>query len=209
MKYIITESQYQSIKESLEKNKKFLIKTMGVDLTDNIQMVNSRYDVPTEFDEGISPDLVRRMLNNWGPMYLFNLNGKDYLYQDRGEYEWFIDTEGFEFVDNEIIEKLGVDILGMDFSDLIKVFYTEDQSINESTEKDYTSLIDKFISEYDFPDYFKGYNIGRDDDAYKVTFVVGLKQMKRYQEVFKVIEPLFDDINSFIPINVWPRVEYK
>jgi hypothetical protein len=209
MKYIITESQYQSIKESLEKNKKFLIKTMGVDLTDNIQMVNSRYDVPTEFDEGISPDLVRRMLNNWGPMYLFNLNGKDYLYQDRGEYEWFIDTEGFEFVDNEIIEKLGVDVLGMDFSDLIKVFYTEDQSINESTEKDYTSLIDKFISEYDFPDYFKGYNIGRDDDAYKVTFVVGLKQMKRYQEVFKVIEPLFDDINSFIPINVWPKVKYK
>jgi hypothetical protein len=209
MKYIITESQYQSIKESLEKNKKFLIKIMGVDLTDNIQMVNSRYDVPTEFDEGISPDLVRRMLNNWGPMYLFNLNGKDYLYQDRGEYEWFIDTEGFEFVDNEIIEKLGVDVLGMDFSDLIKVFYTEDQSINESTEKDYTSLIDKFISEYDFPDYFKGYNIGRDEDAYKVTFVVGLKQMKRYQEVFKVIEPLFDDINSFIPINVWPRVEYK
>ena len=209
MKYIITESQYQSIKESLEKNKKFLIKTMGVDLTDNIQMVNSRYDVPTEFDEGISPDLVRRMLNNWGPMYLFNLNGKDYLYQDRGEYEWFIDTEGFEFVDNEIIEKLGVDVLGMDFSDLIKVFYTEDQSINESTEKDYTSLIDKFISEYDFPDYFKGYNIGRDDDAYKVTFVVGLKQMKRYQEVFKVIKPLFDDINSFIPINVWPKVKYK
>lgn len=209
MKYIITESQYQSIKESLEKNKKFLIKTMGVDLTDNIQMVNSRYDVPTEFDEGISPDLVRRMLNNWGPMYLFNLNGKDYLYQDRGEYEWFIDTEGFEFVDNEIIEKLGVDVLGMDFSDIIKVFYTEDQSINESTEKDYTSLIDKFISEYDFPDYFKGYSIGRDDDAYKVTFVVGLKQMKRYQEVFKVIEPLFDDINSFIPINVWPKVKYK
>ena len=209
MKYIITESQYQSIKESLEKNKKFLIKTMGVDLTDNIQMVNSRYDVPTEFDEGISPDLVRRMLNNWGPMYLFNLNGKDYLYQDRGEYEWFIDTEGFEFVDNEIIEKLGVDVLGMDFSDIIKVFYTEDQSINESTEKDYTSLIDKFISKYDFPDYFKGYNIGRDDDAYKVTFVVGKEQMKRYQEVFKVIEPLFDDINSFIPINVWPKVEYK
>jgi hypothetical protein len=209
MKYIITESQYQTIKESLEKNKKFLIKTMGVDLTDNIQMVNSRYDVPTEFDEGISPDLVRRMLNNWGPMYLFNLNGKDYLYQDRGEYEWFIDTEGFEFVDNEIIEKLGVDVLGIDFSDLIKVFYTEDQSINESTEKDYTSLIDKFISEYDFPDYFKGYNIGRDDDAYKVTFVVGKEQMKRYQEVFKVIEPLFDDINSFIPINVWPKVEYK
>jgi hypothetical protein len=129
MKYIITESQYQSIKESLEKNKKFLIKIMGVDLTDNIQMVNSRYDVPTEFDEGISPDLVKRMLNNWGPMYLFNLNGKDYLYQDRGDFEWFIDTEGFEFVDNEIIEKLGVDVLGLDFEDVINIFFKEEDNI--------------------------------------------------------------------------------
>ena len=126
MKIIITESQYQSIKESLEKNKKFLIKIMGVDLTDNIQMVNSRYDVPTEFDEGISPDLVKRMLNNWGPMYLFNLNGKDYLYQDRGEYEWFIDAEGFEFVDNEIIEQLGIGVLGLKFSDIIHTFFNED-----------------------------------------------------------------------------------
>jgi hypothetical protein len=129
MKYIITESQYQSIKESLEKNKKFLIKIMGVDLTDNIQMVTSIYDIPREFEEGISLDLIKRMLNNWGPMYLFNLNGKDYLYQDRGDFEWFIDTEGFEFVDNEIIEKLGVDVLGLDFEDVINIFFKEEDNI--------------------------------------------------------------------------------
>jgi hypothetical protein len=66
------------------------------------------------------------MLNNWGPMYLFNLNGKDYLYQDRGEYEWFIDAEGFEFVDNEIIEQLGIGVLGLKFSDIIHTFFNED-----------------------------------------------------------------------------------
>jgi hypothetical protein len=59
-------------------------------------------------------------------MYLFNLNGKDYLYQDRGEYEWFIDEEGFEFVDNEIIEDLGIDVLGLKFSDIINLFYNEE-----------------------------------------------------------------------------------
>jgi hypothetical protein len=126
MKYIITESQYHVIKGSLEKNKKFLTNHMGIDFDDKIEMVNSRYDVPTEFNEGISPELVRRMLNYWGPMYLFNLNGKDYLYQDRGEYEWFIDEEGFEFVDNEIIEDLGIDVLGLKFSNIINLFHNEE-----------------------------------------------------------------------------------
>jgi hypothetical protein len=126
MKYIITESQYHVIKGSLEKNKKFLTNHMGIDFDDKIKMVNSRYDVPTEFNEGISPELVRRMLNHWGPMYLFNLNGKDYLYQDRGEYEWFIDEEGIEFVDNEIIEDLGIDVLGLKFSNIINLFHNEE-----------------------------------------------------------------------------------
>lgn len=129
MKIVITESQYHIIKEDLEKNKRFLIKTMGVDLTDNIQMVTSMYDVPREFEEGISLDLIKRMLNNWGPMYLFNLKGKDYLYQDRGDYEWFIDVEGFEFVDNEIPEQLGIDVLGLNFKDLINIFFKEEDNI--------------------------------------------------------------------------------
>lgn len=126
MKIIITESQYHIIKEDLNKNKKFLINIMGVDLTDKIQMVTSMYDVPREFEEGISLDLIRRMLNKWGPMYLFNLNGKDYLYQDRSGYDWFIDSDGFEFVDNEIMEQLGIGVLGLKFSDIIYTFFKED-----------------------------------------------------------------------------------
>lgn len=129
MKIVITESQYHIIKEDLEKNKRFLIKTMGVDLTDNIQMVTSVYDIPREFEEGISLGLIKRMLNNWGPMYLFNLKGKDYLYQDRGDFEWFIDAEGFEFVDNEIPEQLGIDVLGLNFKDLINIFFKEEDNI--------------------------------------------------------------------------------
>jgi len=123
MKYIITESQYGLIKEN--KNKKFLTNLMGVDFTDKIKQVTSTYDVPMSFDEGVGPELIRRWLNHWGPMYLVNINGKDYLYQDRGDFEMFIDKEGFDYVDNEILEELGIGEMGLKFSDIIDVFFKE------------------------------------------------------------------------------------
>jgi hypothetical protein len=125
MKILITEGQYYTIKENIEKNKRFLTKIMGVDFEDNIQMVTSMNDIPREFENGINYNYIRPMLNYWGPMYLFNLNGKDYLYQDRGDFEWFIDADGFEFVDDEILEQLGIGEMGIKFSDIIKMFHNE------------------------------------------------------------------------------------
>lgn len=126
MKYIITESQYHVIKGSLEKNKKFLTNYMGIDFDDKIKMITSVNDVPSKFIENISWDFMKRALNYWGPMYLFNFKGIDYIYQDRGEFEWFIDEDGFEFVDDEIIEDLGIDVLGLKFSNIINLFHNEE-----------------------------------------------------------------------------------
>jgi hypothetical protein len=127
MKIIITESQKKLLFESRnEKIKNFLKGKFGLDFTDKIKQITSSYDVPMEFDEGIGPDLVRRFLNFWGPMYLVNVDGKDYLYQDRGDYEWFVDKDGFDYVDGEIEEKLGIDILGLKFSDIINSFFKEE-----------------------------------------------------------------------------------
>ena len=101
---------------------------MGIDFANKIQMITSTYDVPMEFDEGVGPNLINSWLNHWGPMYLVNINGKDYLYQDRGDYEMFIDEEGFDDVDNEIPEEIGIGVLGLRFSDIIDMyFYEEDQ----------------------------------------------------------------------------------
>ena len=133
MKIIITESQRMSLLENLDKNKKFLTKTMGIDFTNKIQMITSTYDVPTSFDDGIAPSTIRTYLNHWGPMYLFNIDGENYLYQDRGDFEMFIDEEGYWNKD-EIPEKLGIGVLGLRFSDILDMFYNEGEPLNEENE---------------------------------------------------------------------------
>ena len=117
----------EPLNENVDKNKKFLTKTMGIDFTNKIHMITSTYDVPNSFDDGIAPSTIRTYLNFWGPMYLVNIDGENYLYQDRGDFEMFIDEKGYWNKD-EIPEKLGISVLGLRFSDIIDMyFYEEDQ----------------------------------------------------------------------------------
>jgi len=113
------------LNENVDKNKKFLISVMGMDFTDKIKQITSTHDVPTSFDDGIAPSTIRTYLNFWGPMYLVNINGKDYLYQDRGDFEMFIDEDGYWNKD-EIPEKLGIGILGLRFSDILDMYFEEE-----------------------------------------------------------------------------------
>ena len=79
----------EMITESLtrkEKLKKFLTNKMGFDFSNNIQQVTSTYDIPMSFDDCIYGETINRYLNFWGPMYIFKLDGHNYLYQDRGEF---------------------------------------------------------------------------------------------------------------------------
>jgi hypothetical protein len=69
-------------------------------------------------------------LNFWGPMYLVNIDGKNYLYQDRGDFEMFIDEEGYWNKD-EIPEELGISDMGLRFSDIIDMFFEEGEPLNE------------------------------------------------------------------------------
>ena len=128
MKIVITESQYISILENFDKKKKFLTKVMGMDFTNKIQMITSSYDIPTSFDDGIDPSTIRTYLNFWGPMYLFNINGENYLYQDRGDFEMFIDEGGYWNKD-DIPEKLGIGVLGLRFSDIIDMYFYKEDNI--------------------------------------------------------------------------------
>jgi hypothetical protein len=116
------------ISESNDKNKRFLKKKLGIDFTNGIQQVTSTYDVPIEFDNGIGPDSIRRYLNNFGPMYLFEYDGIKYLYQDRG-FEFFIDDNGFDYVDGEIPEMIGIDVMGLRFSDIIDLYFNEEDEV--------------------------------------------------------------------------------
>ena len=166
MKILIKESQYVYLLENLDKNKKFLNNLMGMDFTGKIKQVTSSYDVPMEFDDVIGPDGIRRYLNFWGPMYLIEIDGMRFLYQDRGDtdgrFEWFLGEDGIDYVDNEIPEKLGIDIMGLRFSDIIDMYFNEEETLNESTDKnkkfltnhmgiDFTGKIKQITSAYKVP----------------------------------------------------------
>jgi len=114
--------------ESIDKNKKLINSIVGFDFSDRITQVTSSYDVPMDFDEGIGPKTINMWLNYFGPMYLFELDGTKYLYQDRGDFEYFIDQKGFEYMDDEIHERLGINLLGLKFSDIINMYFNEEES---------------------------------------------------------------------------------
>ena len=136
MKYLIKESQYVNLLENLDKNKKFLTNVMGVDFTGNIQQVTSVYDVPYSFyRKGIftMPD-VASYLNRFGPMYIFELDGRRFIYQDRGRYESFISEDGIVYED-KIPEQLGIDVMGLRFSDIVDIYFNEGEPLNENVNK--------------------------------------------------------------------------
>jgi hypothetical protein len=125
MKYYMTQN-LPNVNESHDKAKQFLKNNFGFDFAGRIKQITSTYDVPTEFDEGVGSSVIRGWLNLWGPMYLFELDGMKYLYQDRGDFEYFIDQEGFDYTDNEIPEKLGIAEMGFTFSDILDMYFEEE-----------------------------------------------------------------------------------
>jgi len=63
------------------------------------------------------------------PMYLFELDGYEYLYLDMGDHEKFIDEKGNIFIENEIPERLGIDVMGLKFSDIIDFYFSEEDEV--------------------------------------------------------------------------------
>ena len=144
MKIIITESQsgvikrhkrmVRNIKKSISENvsrsekiKKFLKDKLNIDFTNGIKQITSQEDIPRVFiDDALSWGELKKSLNFWGPMYLFELESHKILYQDRGDFEWFMDENGHEYVDDEITEHLGIGIMGLRFSDIVDTYFEEE-----------------------------------------------------------------------------------
>jgi hypothetical protein len=128
VKRIVTMDGVTTLNEStnIDKNKKLINNIIGFDFSNKIKQITSWRDVPTSFDECVGWESIRRWLNYFGPMYKFEYYGVEYLYQDRGDIEVFIDDDCYEFVDNEIPEKFGIAVLGLRFSDIIDMYFTEE-----------------------------------------------------------------------------------
>ena len=128
VKRIVTMDGVTALNESvnIDKNKKLINSIIGFDFSNKIKQITSSHDIPISFDGCVSWASVRRWLNFFGPMYTFEYYGVEYLYQDRGDNEVFIDDDCYEFVNNEIPEKFGIAVLGLRFSDIIDMYFTEE-----------------------------------------------------------------------------------
>jgi hypothetical protein len=115
MKYIITESQ---VKRIIQKN-------FGLDLTDNISIVTSKWELPFEFDAFMSAYSLNRSLNTYGPMFVIQTPKNIYLGQER-ENGWEIVDKGDRVVeDYQIMKELGIHGLGLSAGDLINAYIEE------------------------------------------------------------------------------------
>jgi hypothetical protein len=150
MKILIKESQYVYLLENLEKNKKFLTNLMGIDFTGKFKKITRAFDVPYNFyrNGGVSLNHIMEYLKSFGPMYLFELGDYEYLYQDRGNKDWFIDERGVKYIKDEFSERLGIDELGLRFSDIIKMYFNEEESLNESLIQEETNKSLKLLTKY-------------------------------------------------------------
>lgn len=107
--------------------KNYLKNKHGVDLTNRIDMVTNYHDLPMEFERSISPDILRRYLNRFGPIYFIKGRKRVFLTQDR-EIGWFcIDTRGFQFPLSEVYEEAGIpEYLAMKPNELYEIYKPED-----------------------------------------------------------------------------------
>ena len=155
MKIIITENQHSSLKNNLIDvinrfgissgiktvgSFKVLLKIIGKETLYDIlkqhgfdpvfKIVTSRFDVPREFNYLDIYRSVPSFLNQWGPMFLFTIDNKHYLYQDQnglkifiGEYDenGIIDEDDFQ---DSILNPLG--LKGINIGKVIDLYYTEE-----------------------------------------------------------------------------------
>jgi len=160
MKIIITESQYNLLREN--KNKKFLTKVLGQDLVDSIQKITSTKQLSKEFLKhfGSSKIVQQHYIDSEGPLYYFVLDGEPFIYKQRisddtGEkWEIYYDDKGHSFYNNKIPEKLGIDVMGLNFSDVIDIFHNEGESLNENVDDKKIKVMEKYVdsilSDYDW-----------------------------------------------------------
>jgi hypothetical protein len=188
------------LKESVDKNKKFLINIMGEDLTGKIKEIKGRSDIPKIFHRYLDLNGVKRQIEMVGPMYVVKIGGNYYLYQDQSHFyqshndasfgEMFMDEDGKRDYSGKILKELGLDELGLRFSDIIDIFYNEGEPLNEENNMSGMSkeniklknLLKKVLEnkelEYSFKDRTEGvwdgndYEIIDEDYTFKYHMIV-------------------------------------
>ena len=173
MKIIITESQYNLLREN--KNKKFLTKLLSDDLIDSIQEITSSKELPIGFLRHFGSSTIQSYIDAYGPLYYFVLDGEKFLYKDRGDYEMYINDDGESYLEGEITDRLGLSDIGLKFSNVIDTFFNEEEE-DMITESKQTNPIDRVLKSHDITYNIKygkrGFNNFKQYDSVIITFYV-------------------------------------
>ena len=120
MKYIVNQNKF----------KDFLRNKFNFDLTGKIQMITNRYQVPRVFDSIMPESVAKRLLTNYGPMYLITINEDAvYIYQPQKDGDeiddLILDRYGW-LDDREFMKMWGIDKLSLPMSVLIDIYFEEE-----------------------------------------------------------------------------------
>jgi len=116
MKILITES----------KLKNFIKDKFGVDLSGKIELVQSRYDIPMSFDNYLTSWVSNMYMNEYGPMFLIDIGGFKWLYQEQGKSYFFMNQMGNHIDQSEFMQIIGIEKLGLSMNQLINLYFIEE-----------------------------------------------------------------------------------
>jgi hypothetical protein len=111
-----------------DKFKKFLKNHFEIDLDGKIKEINRFSQIPNSFKEkylSLSTPRAFQDKIQFGPMYLIQfdkgvLANRQYLYQN-GTY--LMDQDGNFWSETNIMDSLGINIMGLNVDDLIDIYY--------------------------------------------------------------------------------------
>jgi hypothetical protein len=117
---IITESRLKGLVNNL----------LGYNLSDKIELITSWYELDSGgrrlFSDG--KEEFNWLLNYYGPMFLFNVNGDDYYVQPQGkEYGALVLSvrQNRKISEDKFLKILGIDSLGIGMNEIINNFVEE------------------------------------------------------------------------------------
>jgi hypothetical protein len=117
MKVLITES----------KLKTFIKDKFNIDLTGRVELEPDSYDLLPYFDNYFTYDglLRRRMMDNYGPIYLIKLNdGIKIFYQMNysSNHQLILDSRGDLYEESEFMKMLGISALGITLEQFLDLY---------------------------------------------------------------------------------------
>ena len=108
--------------------KLFLKEKFYLDYDGRIKKITNPYDIYPEFKTlSKNTDYFQHMLNMYGPIYIFNLDVVDILYQNQDGNFFIIDSRhGYRWDINEFLDLLRVNKLGLTVENIISIYGSDE-----------------------------------------------------------------------------------